>query len=105
MTFKDELLADINNVFLNEDDFGEKHTIDGVEVGCMFDDDELKERQGTNELAVSESSLLIFVPANKLPKRKVAGEKIVVDGSVYVIDDWKVNLGMAEIALSRAESH
>jgi len=105
MTFKEELKADIDNVFLNLDDFGEDHTIEGKPLICMFDDDELKERQGTNDLAVSESSQILFAKEQDLPKRKVAGDKLVIDGKVYVVDDWKVNLGMIEAALHCAESH
>lgn len=105
MTFKEELKADIDNVFLNLDDFGEEHTIEGKTLICMFDDEELKERQGTNDLAVSESSIILFAREQDLPKRRVAGDNIVIDGKVYVIDDWKINLGMIEAALHRAESH
>lgn len=105
MTFKEELKADIDNIFLNLEDFGEEHIIEGKSLICMFDEDELKERQGTNDLAVSDSSLILFAREQDLAKRRVAGDSLVIDGKVYVVDDWKVNLGMIEAALHRAESH
>lgn len=104
MSLKDEILKDIDDVFLNLEEFGETHTIDGKPVMCMFDDDALKIRSGSNELSVSESSLLLFAKESDLP-RKVVGDDLLIDGRIYIVDDWKVNLGMAEIALHQNVSH
>lgn len=104
MTFKELLIADIDNVFLNFEEYGEEHIIDGKQVICVFDEDKLTERQGSNELAVSDSSILLFAKQDDLPRRKVNGDKLVIDGKVYEVDDWKVNFGMAEVVLSHGES-
>ena len=104
MSLKDEILKDINNVFLNLEDCGETHTIDGKPVVCMMDDDALKMRQGSNELSVSESSLLLFAKQSDL-SRKVAGDDVLIDGKIYIVDDWKVNLGVAEVVLHRNVSY
>ena len=104
MSFKDDILNDINNVFLNLEDFGEEHIIDGKPVICMFDDDALKVRSGSNELSVSESTLLLFAKVSDLP-RKVAGDDLMIDGRIYIVDDWKVNFGVAEIVLHQNVSY
>lgn len=104
MSLKDEILADIDNIFLNEDDFGEKHIVNHKEIICMFDDEKLTERQGSNELAVSVSSALLFAKTSDLPPKMVNGSRIEIDGKIYVIDDWKDNLGMSNIALHHGES-
>lgn len=104
MSFKDELLKDIDNIFLNLEDFGETHIIDGKSVVCMLDDDALKMRQGSNDLSVSESSLLLFAKESDLP-RKAAGDTVTINGRIYIIDDWKVNLGVAEIVLHQNISY
>ena len=104
MSFKDDILNDINNVFLNLEDFGEEHIINGKPVICTFDEDALKIRSGSNELNVSESTLLLFVKESDLP-RKVAGDDLHIDGRIYVVDDWKVNLGVAEVALHQNVSY
>lgn len=104
MSLKDEIVNDIYNIFLNAEGFGEIHTIENKPVVCMIDDDALKMRSGSNELSVSESSLLLFAKETDLP-RKVAGDKISIDGRIYIVDDWKVNLGVAEIALHQNVSH
>lgn len=104
MSFKDDIINDINNVFLNLEDFGEEHIIDGKTVICMFDDDALKIRSGSSELSVSESTLLLFAKVSDLP-RKVVGDDLLIDGRIYVVDDWKVNLGIAEVALHQNVSY
>lgn len=104
MSLKDEIFSDIDNVFFNLEDFGETHIIDGKKVICVFDDDALKIRSGSNELSVSESSLLLFAKVSDLP-RKVVGDDLLIDGRIYIVDDWKVNFGMAEIALHQNVSH
>lgn len=105
MSLKDRILEDIDSVFLNLEDFGEAHIIDGKSVVCMFDDDALKIRSGSNELSVSESTLLLFAKESDLGKRKVTGEDIMIDGRIYIVDDWKVNLGVAEIVLHQNVSY
>lgn len=105
MSLKTNILEDIDNVFMNMHDFGEEHTIDNKKVVCVIDDEALKIRSGSNELSVSESSLLLFAKESELPKRKVAGDEILIDGRIYIVDDWKVNFGVAEIVLHQNVSH
>ena len=104
MTFQEMLDDDIRNVFLNIDEFGSKHFVEGKEIICIFDDEALRERQAGNELRVSESALLLSAHINDLPPQKGAGEHLLIDGREYVIDDWAVNMGMAHIALSQTRT-
>lgn len=98
MTLKDEITNDINNVFLGFEDFAELHLVEGKEILCVLDDESLKTRQGSAEIGIDEGSLLLFANLNDLPKKKKGG-LLKVDHKVYIIDDWKVNFGMAEIVL------
>lgn len=98
MTLKDEITNDINFVFLALEDFAEKHLVDGKEILCVIDDEALKTRQGSAEIGIDESTLLLFAKVEDLPKRKKGG-LLNVDHKIYMIDDWKVNFGMAEITL------
>lgn len=104
MSLKDDILSDINNLFFLLEDFGEEHTIDNKKIVCMIDNDALKIRSGSNELSVSESTLLLFAKESDLP-RKIVGDDLMVDGRIYVVDDWKVNLGVAEVALHQNVSY
>ena len=100
MTLKDEIANDINFVFMALDDFAEEHLVDGKTIKCVIDNDSLKTRQGTAEIGIDESSLLLFAKVEDLPKKKKGG-LLNVDHKQYKIDDWKVNFGMVEIALSQ----
>ena len=104
MSLKDEILHDIDNVFMEEKDYAEWHIVDGKYVPFINDEEELKDRQGTNELDVTDCEKLIFVPQKYLPKRKVRGDQMDVDGKIYKIESWINNYGICEIALSRGVS-
>ena len=58
MGFKDMVEADRLNVFLNPDFFGETYHIEGKDIPIVIDNDELKARQGGQDLAVAESATL-----------------------------------------------
>lgn len=92
------MLNDLDNVFLNLDDFAETHLVEGKEIQCVLDDEALKTRQGSAEIGIDESTLLLFAKVEDLPKRKKGG-LLKIDHKIYIIDDWKVNFGMAEVAL------
>lgn len=98
MAFKDMLAADIP-VFLDPNFFGEPHIIDGKTVICVIDDNSLKTRQAGSELAVAESSRLIYAAVADLPPRRMPGAALNVDHREYIIDDWAEDEGVATIAL------
>lgn len=98
MTFQEEMLLDVESVFLTLGEFAELHHVEGKEIICVFDDEALKTRQGTAEIGIDESTLLLFAKVEDLPEKKRGG-LLNIDGKEYMIDDWKVNQGMAEIAL------
>jgi hypothetical protein len=100
MAFKDEIANDIDNVFLNLNDFTETHLVEGNEILCVLDNDSLKARQGSAEIGIDESTLLLFANIEDLPKKQKGG-LLNIDHKEYIIDDWKVNFGMAEIVLHR----
>ena len=97
MTLKDEIINDIDNVFLIFEDFAETHIVEGKEILCVLDNEALKTRQGSAEIGIDER-LLLFAKVEDLPKKKKGG-LLNIDSKIYMIDDWKVNFGMAEIAL------
>lgn len=98
MSFKDEIIFDIQNVFLNFDDFAEEHLVDGKKIMCMLDNETLKTRQGTAEIGIDESDVLLFANVADLPKKQKGG-LLNIDHKQYIIDDWKINFNMAEITL------
>lgn len=99
--FKAMVAADRLNTFLNLNEFGEEHRVEGKTITAMLDDDTLRERQGGQELGVAESSLLLFAAVEDLPPKRPAGEGLNVDGREYIINDWREDMGIATIALGQ----
>ena len=96
MSLKDEIAKDIDDIFLDLGDFAETHLVEGRNILCVMDDETLKTRQGSAEISVDESTLLLFAKESDLPIRR----KILdIDHKPYIVDDWKINAGMVEIAL------
>lgn len=98
MSFKDMVAEDLKRTFLNLEEFGTPHMVDGEEVSLVIDNDELKRRQGGQEYAIEESSTLFYCESKELPKRK-PGQTLKVDGRVCLIDDWKEDMGMTTVVL------
>ena len=99
MNFKDMAAADREQVFLNVNFFGEMYRIEGNTIPIVLDTDELKVRQGGQDLAVAESATLFYARAEDLPPRRSAGQSLNVNGRECLIDDWKVDMGLATVVL------
>ena len=99
MNFKDMAAADREQVFLNVNFFGEMYRIEGNTIPIVLDTDELKVRQGGQDLAVAESATLFYARAEDLPPRRPAGQSLNVNGRECLIDDWKVDMGLATVVL------
>nr|DAO51003.1 MAG TPA: ATP-binding sugar transporter [Caudoviricetes sp.] len=97
--FKDQVSEDRMYVFLNLDFFGEMFRIEGKEIPIVLDNDELKERQGGQDLAVAESATLFYARVEDLPRRRAAGESLNVNGRECTIDDWQEDMGIATVTL------
>lgn len=97
--FKEMVAADIANVFMDIMMFGEMYRIEGVEIPIVVDNDELKERQGGQDLAVAESATLFYARTLDLPPRRPAGENLNINGRECLIDDWKEDMGVSTIVL------
>lgn len=97
--FKDMVAADRSAVFLDLDFFGEEHRIEGRTITIMLDSDELKERQGGQDLAVAESATLFYARTEDLPPRRSPGSVLNVDGRECIIDAWAEDMGIATVVL------
>lgn len=97
--FKDMVARD-RDIFLNLDELGEEHDVAGKPITCVFDEEALRERQGGAELAVAESSILLYAKCEDLPSRKGFGAELMIDGRSYFVNTWDEAMGMAIVALS-----
>ena len=99
MGFKEMVAADRSTVFLDLDFFGETYRVEGKTIIIVVDDDELRHRQGSQELAVAESGTLFYARVEDLPKRRIPGSNLNINGRECIIDDWREDMGMATIVL------
>lgn len=97
--FKDMVDADRLGVFIDVDYFGVEAVVEGKKILIVLDNDELKNRQGGQDLAVAESATLFYARTEDLPKRRAAGENININGRECIIDDWQEDVGVSTIAL------
>ena len=98
-SFKEMVAADLAATFINPDEFGEIYRVEGKHIPIVVDTDELKVRQGGQDLAVAESSTLFYARSEDLPPRKAPGSSLNINGRECIIDDWKEDNGMATIVL------
>ena len=102
MGFKDMVAADRRSVFLNAAEFGEEAIVEKRAITIVVDDDELKKRQGGQELAIAESGTLFYARAEDLPPRRAPGSSLNINGRECIVDDWREDMGMATVILREA---
>lgn len=84
--FKDAVAADVDAVFINEDEFAEVHTLgrSRTPVRCIIDKDVTAEAE-LERYGVFTNTLTIHVPSDALPEVPVEGERFSVDDSLHVV--------------------
>ena len=98
MNLKDLINKDIDRVFLRLDGLAEEHEIEGKYITIVPDLDRLSELKSGGALGVVKADYLFFANTADLPEEKGPGETINIDGKEYIVDDWSINYGMAQIA-------
>lgn len=99
MGFKETVAADRLSVFLDQAFFGETFRVEGKKIPVVLDNDELKHRQGGQDLAVAESGTLFYARTEDLPPRRAPGSNLNVNGRECIIDDWQEDMGISTITL------
>jgi hypothetical protein len=106
MSFKEQIAADMA-AFLNVDEFGQIHNIDGNEILLVSDSDLTKSRtnsQSNNFDGIYTGEIAIFVRAADLSSRPVFGQLMRLDGKPYIVSECNENFGILEIKLGANES-
>lgn len=98
MGFKDQVNADLD-VFLNLDEFGELHTINGVQLNIVIDNDKLKERQAKAQYGY-EGDLLFYVAKVSYGDLPAVGQIVRFDGEIYRVSDVQDAAGLLTITLA-----
>lgn len=108
-TFKEILRNDINQVFLNPDEFGEIHTIDGRQMVCMIDENEVIERskkqveKGRID-GIYERQIMLYVAREQFGRMPAIGASVTIDSGKYRVADVTHEAGIYSILLGAVRS-
>lgn len=101
MALKDMLKEDIDNIFLDCNDFAVERIVEGKTINVVEDNDKLAELKAGVENNLAEAELLFMAKISDLPVRRGYGAVLNYDGTDYFVVSWTENFGMAEIALKQ----
>jgi len=107
MGFKEQLLDDLDSVFFNPEEFAETHTINGVEVDIVVDNDKLAELYISKETHTEElftDAIMFYVRKKDLDFEPVPGQYMKYDGRGMLISDVKTDDESYTIVLGANES-
>ena len=106
MTFKEQIAADTKNVFMNALEFSEEHIIDGRNMLCIVDNNELMARRVKYKFRskfyvdqVGIKDILIYVELKTLELCLLLERTLIFDGKPYIICDAVNESGIYSINL------
>lgn len=101
-SFKDVLKDDVNNTFMNLDEFADTHIVDGKEIPVIIDENEVIEREKrmkSNMDGVYVKQKLIYVKADDFGALPAIGRAIMLDGKRYLVIDAVDEQGVYSITM------
>ena len=105
--FKDIIRADIDNVFMNPDEFATLHTVNGKKMVVTIDNNELIERAKkakSNMDGIYVKSTLIYVKAKDFGQLPAVGSALNLDGKIFKATDATNEDGLYSIHLEANRS-
>ncbi len=95
---KDQIINDIQGVFLDSDEFGDTHNIDGTDKTVIVDDDLLEQKKMQHDLYQAE--LLFHIASSDIDKPE-PGQSMLFDDKSYRVLSAIENDGMYTVTLHR----
>ncbi len=99
--FKDQLKADIDNTFLNTNEFADLHIINEIEMAATIDE-ELEEYENLKDYdydGLYKVKMIVFVNYNSFGKIPAIKSSIMVDGKKYFVLGASESFGMLNLIL------
>lgn len=103
VNFKDQLLID-SAEFINIDEFGENHNIDGANMPIVIDNDLLKERQVKSAEGTYLGDLLFYVKKSDFGEEPAVSQHIKFDGVLKFINECQSEMDMYIITIGENKS-
>lgn len=107
-TFKDFVKKDTRTVFLNPEEFGEPHILNGSRVNVIIDNNEMVEREkryaaGAYKNGVTSKQILFYVAAEVFGPLPQVGRTLTLDRQTYVVTDAINEDGIYSISMEAAK--
>ena len=105
-TFMEDVLSDIDEVFLDPDTFGSEHVVNGKTVTIMFDYEQLEEIQknrGEFRDDVHKGDVLFFAREADLGSAISVNELMELDGKERFVQMATLTEGLWRIVLGRSQ--
>ena len=93
-------MAADRGVFLNLDEFGYKHLIEGRTIVAIVDEEVFGESKKGEDIGLAAFDLVLFARCEDLPTQRPSGESLNIDGKECTIVSWRTDAGMASVYLS-----
>lgn len=97
MSFKDDMVADMD-VFFDLEEYGESHLVAKKQIPCVLYE---LTTDSPNEGGIIPKRLQLQAERKTLPAVMRAGDTLNIDGSIWTIESYKDELGVAVVTLSR----
>lgn len=99
MSFKEQIQRDLDNVFLNLDEFAELHRVEGVQIAVVVDSDQLNKLKKGQIIGMIEADMLLMGRECDFPRNLEPGRLLNVDGRELIVANSGKDMGMVEVAL------
>ena len=103
MSFREQVADDIGNVFLNDAEFAEIHTLDGVELLAVVSTNQTRQRsnlQQRNFDGLHGDWATVNIRKEDFPRVPKQGENIRLDGKAYKVAECRDIMGMLRLSLA-----
>ena len=102
--FKEQVAADVSGVFMNLDEFGEEHDLNGTTCTCVVQSPTAREQfqQGLEYRGYEGrggTTVIVHVAKDSLPEVPAHGEVYTLDGEIMEVDTCIDDMGMLSITL------
>ena len=92
--FKEILQQDLQNVFFNQEEFGETHTWNKRKIKAIVDDDALMEKYDSEFQFLGKGSHLVMAPESEFETIPSTNTGVVFDGKLYTLDEVQKESGL-----------
>ena len=103
--FREQVAADISNVFINADEFAEEHDIDGRPYICVVESPTDRETflQGIRSYdgydGIHGKMCIVHIKKDDLDEPPPEGQPLKLDGEIYTVNQIIDDMGMLSIVL------